>query len=998
MKKTQLFYITWLAVSTAAPVFGQNLQVATAPQIPSASASGASFLSTVSGDGRFILFTSSARDLVPNDDLAGWMNIYRHDRATGESVLISLNAAAVGGGNRDSGMASPSTNGLVVFMSVASNLIVNDTNVSEDIFVRDVDAGSVRLVSIAVNGSVPANPPQSRNQPLSTNPLISQDGRYVAFESRAMDLVSTADTNGTYDVFVYDLQNSSTELVSIGINGTTANGISRLGAMTPDGRKIAFMSTATDLVSNAPTNGNEELYLRDLVSGETICLSAGLQVLSPQAPGPTSVYKCFYPALSADGASVIFKAAAPNVANASTVTYRSGVRTTITNNADLRSAPQISADSNWILYDAGGQIYRNSDLVTIGLTPSGENASIASAPTMSADASKIAFLVWSNNGPVQAYLRDMSGTSLELITATSAGMASSQNHALGGLIMDPNGTYVAFDSSDASLIQGDLNGANDVFLRGSADSHTILASHRVSSFVPGTSQGGNSRSKLALSGAGSTLLFASLDGDLMPGDANVRSDVFARDLTTGQLTSLSDSNGIFRADWGGIDPMISANGRYATFTRLGGSVGPGAGQPLALLRKDLQSGVSDLVTNLFTEAFSRRRAFNSPLSADGSLVVFLNNSQAWLKDVSAGTNRLIGGPFNSSVPVPTPLLSADETAILYWDSNSRVALHDLATGSNDVVAAAAEYAFSANSRYVLTWSPSSVSRYDRMTTANVVVCTSCSNPSISSDGRLVVYESGPLTSRSIELRDMEANTTALISQNAHGVNGNGRSTSPVISGDGAFVVFVSRASDLAPGDINGTADIFVRDLRLNKTVRIIGELPDGTMGAGPASTPVLAADGRTLAFQSFSARMVANDFDQNGDIFVLRLEGGDIDNDALPDDWEVAYFGNLDQTASGDFDHDGHTNAQEYTADTDPTNQNSVLRVLTLLSSTTGQTQLFWSAIPGKTYRVEFKASLVDSQWTPFPDLVTASGTTASATDPNSGFTGTRFYRVVTVD
>jgi hypothetical protein len=229
------------------------------------------------------------------------------------------------------------------------------------------------------------------------------------------------------------------------------------------------------------------------------------------------------------------------------------------------------------------------------------------------------------------------------------------------------------------------------------------------------------------------------------------------------------------------------------------------------------------------------------------------------------------------------------------------------------------------------------------------------------------------------------------------VNGNGRSTSPVISHDAAFVVFVSRASDLVPDDRNGTADIFVRDLRLNKTIRITGQLPDGTSGAGPASNPVLAADGRTLAFQSFSARMVANDFDQQSDIFVLRLGGADSDEDALPDDWEMAFFGNLDQTGSGDFDADGHTNAQEYVAGTDPTNENSALRVITLTASTTGQTQLFWSAVPNKVYRIEYKASVSDSQWTALPNLVTASTTTASAIDGSSGFGPTRFYRVVAV-
>jgi Tol biopolymer transport system component len=980
MKPAVISPIASVAMFSGISLLAQEFpQIATTPYMISASASGPSFLSSISPDGRSMLFLSAARDLVTKDDLAGILNIYQYDLLTEENSLVSVNIARTGGANRDCATPSASTNGLVVFASTASNLVSNDTNASEDIFVRDLNNNSTRLISVALTGEVAANPPLSRNQALSGNPMISHDGRVVAFESRATNLVSVDDTNSAYDVFAYDLQSNLMQLVSVSTNGTAGNGSSRLGGITPDGRKMVFISAATDLVSQGSTNRNEELYLRDMGNGETTCLSCGLVIFPPQAPEPVTAYRCFSPALTADGAGVIFKAVAPNTTFASVIVFSGGARSTITNNADLRSAPQIGADGNWVVYDAGGHIYRNAELVTAGLGPNpGQEASIWTAmPTASADGSKIAFLVLSNGTPVQAYIRDMSGASSQLVTTSMTGDASQRNHALAGLIIHPVGRFVAFDSIDDALAPNDLNGTSDVFLRDSSAAETILVSRRHSALAPSTAHGGNSISKFALSADGRKLVFMSQDGDLVSTDANRQPDVFVRDLETGGTTRLSD--------WRGLDPAISANGRYVTFT----------GHGTALVRKNLQTDAEQWVTNFVAPPRFDSRPFYSPMSADGRLVAFLSYGQTWLREMDAGTNRLIGGPFSGRVP--TPRLSPDDTAVLHWDSSSRVALHSLATGSNEVIAGSLEFAFSANSRYVLLWG-SAVSRYDRVTGSNVVVCTSCSNPSVSGDGRLVVYESGPLTSRAIELRDMEANTTTLISQNAHGVNGNGRSTSPVISGDGAFVAFVSRASDLVLGDVNGTADLFVRDLRLNKTLRITGELPDSAIGAGPASNPVLAADGRTLAFQSFSARMVANDFDQNGDIFVLRLGGGDTDNDALPDDWEVSYFGNLDQSALGDFDHDGSTNAKEYMAGTDPTNQGSVLRVITLMSSTTGQIQLFWTSVPGKTYRVEYKASLGDSQWTSFPDLVTASGTTASATDPNSGFTGTRFYRVVTVD
>jgi hypothetical protein len=158
---------------------------------------------------------------------------------------------------------------------------------------------------------------------------------------------------------------------------------------------------------------------------------------------------------------------------------------------------------------------------------------------------------------------------------------------------------------------------------------------------------------------------------------------------------------------------------------------------------------------------------------------------------------------------------------------------------------------------------------------------------------------------------------------------------------------------------------------------------------------VLAADGRTVVFQSFASDLVPGDYNDRRDVFVLRLGGPDTDKDGMDDDWEMVYFGTLARDGTGDFDGDGQTDAQEFQAGTDPTNTNSVLRVLTLTPLGGGSTRVIWSAAPGKRYQVQFKDNLSDSGWTILPGVTIPSGTTASMADNAVGVGDRRFYRVI---
>src|SRR2546429_2327180 len=231
--------------------------------------------SVISSDGRFVLFLSSANNLVTNDDNGKFVDVFLRDRTNGVTTLVSVNQTGVGGGNGNSVSPAISTNGrYVVFESEASNLVANDTNGVSDVFLRDLQTGTTTLISVNSAGA--------GGNGASTSPLISPEGRYLAFVSAAGDLVAN-DTNNATDIFVRDLQNTTTTLVSVSRDGATSgNGASDSPAMTPDGRWIAFVSMATNLVAGA-TNNLGDIYARDLVSGTTVWV--GTNVASIMAGG-----------------------------------------------------------------------------------------------------------------------------------------------------------------------------------------------------------------------------------------------------------------------------------------------------------------------------------------------------------------------------------------------------------------------------------------------------------------------------------------------------------------------------------------------------------------------------------------------------------------------------------------------------------------------------------------------------------------------------------------
>ncbi len=339
--KTISFVFFSLAITLAAAP-PSRLELASAVQQPSASAGGNSTQPAFSADGRFIVFLSQADNLTTNDDHGLFTDVFVRNVASGQKLLVSVDRSGFGGGNENSHSPSLSADGrFVAFVSAASNLLTNGLNQADNIYVRDLISNRTLLVTLPFSGAGPAaGDPLSPVEPLSANPMISADGHWIVFESVATNLVDLPDTNRQADVFLRNLQTGRSQLLSVNTTGTAAaHGSSTQPVITPDGRVVAFVSTALDLLEG-PINSLGEIYVRDLSSNTTRWASQGL---SNFLTGPV---RCSDPVLSDDGRFVIYKAASPSSTNAFLLRHDLQIDDTelITSNAPLYSIFTISTE------------------------------------------------------------------------------------------------------------------------------------------------------------------------------------------------------------------------------------------------------------------------------------------------------------------------------------------------------------------------------------------------------------------------------------------------------------------------------------------------------------------------------------------------------------------------------------------------------------------------------------------------------------------------------
>ena len=307
-----------------------------------------SYECSLSGDGRYVAFKSQATNVVANDT-NGVSDIFVRDRQNSTTVRVSVDSSGIEGNNGCEQAAISADGRYVAFASDASNLVAGDTNASEDVFVHDLVSGATTRASLNTGGVA--------GNDASLIPAISGDGRYVAFGSYATNLVP-GDGNGTIDIFVRDRQTGTTTRVSVDSAGVESNDYSYYPALSSDGRYVAFLCAASNLVVN-DANFADDVFVHDRQTGATTRVSV-------DSSGTEGDDSCDVPAISPDGRFVGFASYATNlVANdtndlldvfvhdrVTAVTTRASVSTSGAEGNSDSLDPAFSADGRFVAFDS----------------------------------------------------------------------------------------------------------------------------------------------------------------------------------------------------------------------------------------------------------------------------------------------------------------------------------------------------------------------------------------------------------------------------------------------------------------------------------------------------------------------------------------------------------------------------------------------------------------------------------------------------------------------
>ncbi len=219
---------------------------------------------SISASGRYIAFHSLASDLTISDSNS-WLDIFVYDKQSDNTSLISVTASSSqsNGNSRNPDQSGDGT--FVVFDSFASNLISGDSNSKRDVFLRNTQSSTTSRISLTSSGT--------EANGASRLPVISADGRYIVFESDASNLVM-GDSNGTTDVFLFDRNNDSLKRLSTNNSGNAGNNTSQRAAISADGRFVAFESDASDLISG-DSNNSSDIFVYELATNNLTRVSIG---------------------------------------------------------------------------------------------------------------------------------------------------------------------------------------------------------------------------------------------------------------------------------------------------------------------------------------------------------------------------------------------------------------------------------------------------------------------------------------------------------------------------------------------------------------------------------------------------------------------------------------------------------------------------------------------------------------------------------------------------
>jgi len=687
-KRVSLLALTALWAGPIAARGGQlELLTKVPPRLASITASGKSGSPALSADGRYLAFVSGAPNLAPGQiDDNSKDDVFLHDQITGAVTLVSHTAGStVTAGNRDSGSPSISADGRwVAFESSSTDLVDGQIVAGRNVFLYDRLQGTLKLVSHSRRS------PRISGNSVSSHPALSADGRYVAFESYARDLINSPAGDPRANVFLYDRSTDKTVLVSHKAGSATAD--AQHGGDSPsvsaDSRYVAFRSFSADLVPGQiePYTFSRDVFVFDRSSGATLLAShaADSSITAVGGDGPM---------ISADGGDVVFASDARNLVTGQTGEginnvfefHRSTGVVTLVSHASASPTQTtrgiyryaVGADGGWVAFSSAatdlvpGQVLwgdpfsvdvflweRASGAVLLvshafGL-PATEARGYSALSGISADGQRVLFsseardLVGAESieteGRVNVYLYDRSSDGSTLASYAGSGDAGGNDHSDLG-VLSADGGWAAFPSDATDLARGkrDLNGAPDLFLFGRITGELELVSRRDPGLPSRTPPAWSTADDL--SSDGRYAVFDSNSADLVPGvrDTNGAGDVFLYDrvLRKTMLVSRSAASPRQAANADSRYPVLSADGRYVLYQSdatdlISGQVDETPGGSAGyrdLFLYDRVAGTTTLVSRSPESAMAATNDVQyGMISAGGSIVAFVSEARDLVRD------------------------------------------------------------------------------------------------------------------------------------------------------------------------------------------------------------------------------------------------------------------------------------------------------------------------------------------------------------------------------
>ena len=855
---------------------------------------------TISADGRFVAFLSVASNLVP-EDTNDWEDIFVVDRQTGDVERMSTDVNGLQGNGRSLNPTISAGGRFVAFQSAASNLVPSDT-IGWDVFVVDRQTDAIELVSIASDGT--------QGNRASWNPTISADGRLIAFESFAGNLVLGDVNDAVPDIFVVDWQAGTIDLVSTASDGIQGDDHSTKPAISADGRYVAFESLATNFVLG-DTNGVEDIFVVDRGTG----MSQRVSEASPRAQGDENSTR---PVISADGRFVAFASIATNLVP-----------------GDTNGVEDIFVIDQWT-----GTIERVS-IASDGSQADGDSLN----PTISADGRFVAFesfamtLVsdFSADGPINnIFVFDRQTRMIERVSEDSGGQQGQSDSSNPSISAD--GRFVAFESTATNLVQGGTNGVRHIFVA-DREANTI---ELVSADASGNQGNGNSEEP-AISADGRFVTFESLAENL--GGSADRPDIFVVDREEDTIELVSGS----ATDNSSFNPTISADGRFIAFESSATNLVPGGTNGIRhVFVADREEDTIELVSTDTVGSQGNNSSFSGEISADGRFVTFVSRAtnlllgdtnderDIYVVDRQAGTIKRVSITSDGSQGNDrsgNPAISVDGRFVAFDSRADNFVLGDT-NGSFDIFVVDSQMntikrvssdsaiiegdsssnnpAISEDGRFVAFWSTATnlvvgdtngvadifvvdqeTDTIERVSIAwNGLQADGASLiPSISADGRFIAFESvatnlvqgGTEGMRHIFIVDRRDGTIELVSRASDGSQGNDRSINATVSANGRFVAFQSEATNLVPDDTLGLFQIFIvdrgdEDEGIARTIELVSRALDASPGAGASRNPAISPDGRFVVFNSTAGDLVEGDLGGNrDDIFIVDRQDGTTD-------------------------------------------------------------------------------------------------------------------------